>query len=65
MRTPGTSGAAPQPLPGASSVPPERVEALVRTLIGDDRALTAVDSEGRAAYAERVAKQIVDALSGD
>jgi hypothetical protein len=37
----------------------------VRTLIGDDRALTAVDSEGRAAYAERVAKQIVDALSGD
>ena len=36
---------------------PERVESLARRLIGDDRALTSVDHDGRAVYADRVAEQ--------
>ena len=39
---------------------PGPVEALARRLIGDDKALSAVDPSGRAAYAERLAKQVVD-----
>ncbi len=36
---------------------PDQVEQLVRKLIGDDRAITDAGSEGRAAYAERIAEQ--------
>lgn len=36
---------------------PDRIEALVRRLLGDDRALSAVDPAGRAAYLERLARQ--------
>lgn len=39
---------------------PWPVETLARRLIGDDNALSAVDPGGRAAYVERVAKQVVD-----
>jgi len=39
---------------------PDRVERIVRRLIGDDRALTAVDPAQRAAYAERIARQTRD-----
>jgi NADP-dependent 3-hydroxy acid dehydrogenase YdfG len=39
---------------------PDRVEALIRRLIGDDKALTAVDPSGRAGYAERVARQTAE-----
>jgi hypothetical protein len=39
---------------------PERIENLVRRLIGDDRALTAVDPDERAMYAERIARQVHD-----
>jgi NAD(P)-dependent dehydrogenase (short-subunit alcohol dehydrogenase family) len=38
---------------------PWPVEALARRLIGDDKALSAVDPSGRAAYVERLAKQVV------
>ncbi len=41
---------------------PGRLEGLVRRLIGDDAALSAVDPEARAAYSERLTKQ---ALTGD
>ncbi|WP_370947584.1 SDR family oxidoreductase [Amycolatopsis sp. cg5] len=40
-----------------AAVTPEPVISLGRRLIGDDRALTAVDPEGRAAYERRVAGQ--------
>jgi NADP-dependent 3-hydroxy acid dehydrogenase YdfG len=36
---------------------PGRIEQLVRRLVGDDRALADAASEGRAAYAERIAQQ--------
>jgi short-subunit dehydrogenase len=39
---------------------PSAVESFVRRLIGDDRALNAVDAEQRAAYAERIARQVRD-----
>ena len=39
---------------------PRRLEALVRKLIGDDQALRAVDPRERAAYAERVERQVLD-----
>jgi NADP-dependent 3-hydroxy acid dehydrogenase YdfG len=39
---------------------PGPIEALARKLIGDDKALCAVDPAGRAAYVERIAKQVVD-----
>ncbi len=39
---------------------PGPIEALARKLIGDDKALSAVDPAGRAAYVERIAKQVVD-----
>jgi hypothetical protein len=39
---------------------PGAIEALARRLIGDDRALSAVDPAGRATYVERIAKQVVD-----
>jgi short-subunit dehydrogenase len=39
---------------------PDGVESLVRKLIGDDKALTAVDPAGRAAYADRGARQTID-----
>jgi NADP-dependent 3-hydroxy acid dehydrogenase YdfG len=39
---------------------PDRIEQLVRRLVGDDRALSAVDPAERAAYAERVADQVVE-----
>jgi NADP-dependent 3-hydroxy acid dehydrogenase YdfG len=39
---------------------PAPVDALARKLIGDDRALSAVDPAGRAGYVERLAKQVVD-----
>jgi hypothetical protein len=39
---------------------PDRIEGLLRRLIGDDRALHAVDPEERAAYAERISRQVVD-----
>jgi hypothetical protein len=32
--------------------------ALARTLIGDDRALTSLDPEGRSAYTTRLASQV-------
>jgi short-subunit dehydrogenase len=38
---------------------PDQVETLVRRLIGDDKALSAVDPAGRAAYAERIAQQVL------
>jgi NADP-dependent 3-hydroxy acid dehydrogenase YdfG len=37
---------------------PDRIEELVRRLLGDDRALTSVDPESRAAYAQRLARQV-------
>jgi NADP-dependent 3-hydroxy acid dehydrogenase YdfG len=37
---------------------PDAIETLVRKLFGDDRALHATDSEQRAAYAQRIAKQV-------
>ncbi|HEX6391625.1 MAG TPA: SDR family NAD(P)-dependent oxidoreductase, partial [Solirubrobacteraceae bacterium] len=37
---------------------PERVEGLVRRGLGDDRAITRVDHAARAAYAERVERQV-------
>ena len=39
---------------------PDRLEALVRRLLGDDRALSAVDPEGRSAYEQRMARQVLD-----
>jgi short-subunit dehydrogenase len=39
---------------------PERIESVIRKLIGHDRALRGVDPEGRSAYANRVSKQVVD-----
>jgi short-subunit dehydrogenase len=36
---------------------PDRLEQLVRRLVGDDRALVDAGSEGRAAYKERIAQQ--------
>jgi NADP-dependent 3-hydroxy acid dehydrogenase YdfG len=39
---------------------PRRLEALVRKLIGDDKALRSVDPRGRAAYAERIERQVLD-----
>lgn len=39
---------------------PWPVETLARWLIGDDKALSAVDPSGRAAYVERIAKQVVE-----
>ncbi len=40
-----------------TSLVPEPIETLVRRLVGDDRALTRMDPVGRAAYAERLARQ--------
>jgi NADP-dependent 3-hydroxy acid dehydrogenase YdfG len=37
---------------------PDWVEALGRRLVGDDRALSAVDPDGRAEYVDRVARQV-------
>jgi short-subunit dehydrogenase len=39
---------------------PQRLETLVRKLIGDDKALRGVDPQGRAAYAERIDRQVLD-----
>jgi len=36
---------------------PDQLEQLVRWLVGDNRAITGAGSEGRAAYAERIAQQ--------
>lgn len=40
---------------------PDVLESLVRKVVGDDKALTAVDPAGRAAYSDRVSRQIGDA----
>ena len=42
------------------AVTPERVMTFARGLIGDDRALTALDPEARADYTHRVAAQVKD-----
>jgi NADP-dependent 3-hydroxy acid dehydrogenase YdfG len=39
---------------------PDQLEALVRRLIGDDKALSAVDPSARAAYADRVSRQVAE-----
>jgi NADP-dependent 3-hydroxy acid dehydrogenase YdfG len=44
-----------------SALTPEPVMSWLRSLIGDDRALTSVDPAGRAAYRDRVAAQVTGA----
>ena len=39
---------------------PERLEALARKVLGDDKALRGVDHRGRAAYDERIERQVLD-----
>jgi NAD(P)-dependent dehydrogenase (short-subunit alcohol dehydrogenase family) len=46
--------------PAVRPLVPGRLENLVRRLIGDDRVLSAVDSGERAAYARRLADQLID-----
>ncbi|MFL5832134.1 MAG: SDR family oxidoreductase [Solirubrobacteraceae bacterium] len=46
--------------PALRPLVPGRLEDLVRRLIGDDRVLSAVDSGERAAYARRLADQLID-----
>jgi short-subunit dehydrogenase len=39
---------------------PDVVESLIRKVVGDDKALTAVDADERAAYSDRISRQIAD-----